>query len=360
MARRTVIPYGPQHPVLPEPIQLQLVMEEERVVDVILKVGYIHRGLEKLAEQKDFLQNAFLIERICGICSFIHSLGYCQGIETLMGLEAPPRARYLRVMWSEMHRLHSHLLWLGLLADSFGFENLFMQAMRTRERVLDIMEATTGGRIMLSSCMVGGVRRDLDDTLKRKVLASMDEITRDLDTLVPAITDDYTVKQRLVGVGRLTREQAQRLGAVGPTARAVGIAMDYRATGYAAYGELGGVQPVLEQAGDSYARMLVRLRELYQSLDLVRKSVNGLPASPLSVPVKGHPDGECVSRCEQPRGEVLYYLRANGTKQLDRMRVRTPTFANAAALLAMLPGCELADVGVIVLSIDPCVSCTER
>jgi Ni,Fe-hydrogenase III large subunit len=140
MTRHSVLPFGPQHPVLPEPLQLRLELEDEKVVGALPVLGYIHRGLEKIAENKDFHQNVYLIERICGICSFIHATAYCQAVETLMDLEVPPRAKYLRLIWSELHRIHSHLLWLGLLADSFGYENLFMQLWRCREDVLDVLE----------------------------------------------------------------------------------------------------------------------------------------------------------------------------------------------------------------------------
>ncbi|MCX7846908.1 MAG: nickel-dependent hydrogenase large subunit [bacterium] len=357
--RRTVIPFGPQHPVLPEPLHLRLVLEDEKVVEAQPAVGYIHRGIEKLAEVKDFQQNVFLLEHVCGICSFIHALAYCQGIEELMGVEVPARARYLRVVWSELNRLHSHLLWLGLLADAFGFESLFMQIWRARERVLDLEEQTAGARIMLSTCTIGGVRRDLSAEQVGQVLRGLDELEREFDMFVPVVIKDATVKERLCGVGVLTQRQAQELGAVGPVARASGIARDLRVTGYAAYGELG-VNPVIETDGDCYARTLVRVRELYQSLLLLRKALRHMPDSPIAVAVKGKPEGEVVMRVEQPRGEVMYYLKANGTATLERVRVRTPTFANLPALLAILPGCELADVPVITLSIDPCVSCTER
>ncbi|NLF38191.1 NADH-quinone oxidoreductase subunit D, partial [bacterium] len=321
--------------------------------------GYVHRGLEKLAEQKDYIQNVYLIERVCGICSFIHSMAYCQGIEKLMGITAPPRAQFLRVIWGELNRLHSHLLWLGLLCDAFGFENLFMQAWRARERVLDIEEATAGARIMLGTCCIGGVRRDIDEHLAGQVRRMLDELLRSFDEFIPTVLHDYSVRQRLVGVGKIAKELAYERGAVGPVARASGIAYDHRATGYAAYGELG-FKPVVETAGDSHARTQVRVRELHQSVELIRAALKHMPAGPLSAPAKGMPDGETIVRVEQPRGEVVYYLRANGTKHLERVRVRTPTFANLAPLLAMLPGCQLADVPVIVLSIDPCISCTER
>lgn len=359
MIRRNTIPFGPQHPVLPEPLQLRLVMEDEKVVEALPAIGYCHRGIEKLAEKKDYVQDVYLIERICGICSFQHSQNYCQGIEALMGVTVPDRARYLRVVWAELHRIHSHLLILGLLADSFGFENLFMQLWRVREHVLDILEKTTGARIMLTTCALGGVRRDIDPGLQGDVLRMVDGIERDLADLLPVLVDDYSVKHRMVGVGVLSKEKAHELGAVGPVARASGIAYDFRETGYAAYGELD-FAPVVETAGDCHARTKVRVRELGASIALVRQAIGRMPAGPISVPVKGNPTGEIAARLEQPRGELIFYIKGNGTKNLERFRARTPTFANMAPLLTMLPGCQLADVPVIVLSIDPCISCTER
>ena len=161
MAERTIVPFGPQHPVLPEPIHLDLVMEDEKVVEVIPSIGYVHRGLESLTKKKDFNELVYVIERTCGICSFGHGLGYCMTIEDIMGVEVPRRADYLRTIWFEMSRLHSHLLWLGLLADGFGFEALFMHAWRLREDILNMLETSTGGRVIFSVNKVGGVLKDM-------------------------------------------------------------------------------------------------------------------------------------------------------------------------------------------------------
>ena len=218
-----LIPFGPQHPVLPEPLQLRLEINDEQVVSAMPVVGYVHRGLEKLAEQKDFQQDTYLIERVCGICSFIHSLTYCMGIEELMNIEVPARAKYLRVVWSELHRMHSHLLALGLLADAFGFENLFMSLWKTRERNMDAMEYTTGGRVMLGSCCIGGVRKDINPEQKKFVLDQLATVEKELKSLSHVLLDDYSVKQRLVGVGVMNRKTAYESGAVGPTARGSGL-----------------------------------------------------------------------------------------------------------------------------------------
>ena len=140
MSKATVIPFGPQHPVLPEPLHLDLVVQDETVVDVLPQIGFVHRGLEKLVETRDYNQFIYIAERICGICAMGHSLGYAETVESLMGVEVPKRAEYLRVIWHELSRIHSHLLWLGLAADAFGFESMFMHCWRLRERVLDLFE----------------------------------------------------------------------------------------------------------------------------------------------------------------------------------------------------------------------------
>jgi ech hydrogenase subunit E len=359
--RKTVIPFGPQHPVLPEPIHLKLTIEDERIVEAIPNLGYVHRGLERLADVRDFQQMIQVVERVCGICSMIHAHCYCMGVEELMGVEAPPRAQYLRVIWSELHRIQSHLLWLGLFADSFGFESLFMQFWRVREKIMDISEATTGNRVIVSVNVIGGVRRNLDPEQIRWLLDRLEWVEDELQRLETTMLEDYTVKKRTVEKGVLTREQAHELGAVGPVLRGCGVAQDARLTGYAAYGELH-FEPVVETGGDCYARSKVRFRETLASVDLIRRAVNRLPEGEVRTKIKGtgNPQGETVVRVEQPRGELLYYLKGSGEKSLDRVRIRTPTFANIPPLLVMLPGHFLSDVPVVTLSIDPCISCTER
>jgi ech hydrogenase subunit E len=359
MAQRNVIPFGPQHPVLPEPIHLELVVEDERVVEAIPSIGFIHRGLEKLAEIRDIQQMSLVAERICGICSCIHGQGYCEGIERLLGIEAPPRATYLRVIWAEMSRIHSHLLWAGLLADAFGYESLFMHGMRVREGILDIVEAGTGGRVIFGANKIGGTRRDLDAEGVRRFLKGLDKSQAEWEEIKKVFVTDATVEKRLRGIGVLTKEQAMVLGAVGPTLRASGVSSDLRMKGYAAYSELAW-EPVVEKDGDAYARMLVRAREVDMSFSMIRQALAKLPEGPFFVKAVGQPKGEVYMRLEQPRGEVVYYLKGNGTKNLERFRVRTPTFANIPPLLAMLKDAQLADVPQIVLAIDPCISCTER
>ena len=359
MAKRSIVPFGPQHPVLPEPVHLDLILEDETVVGAVPSIGYIHRGLEKLVDKRDFKQYSYIAERICGICSCGHGLGYCMAIEEVMGIEVPERADYLRVIWVEMSRIHSHLLWLGLLADAMGFESLFMESWRIREKILDMFDETAGGRIIHSVNQVGGVQKDMDSTMLNHLLETVRDMEKDLKPVVDTFLLDYSVQTRLKGTGILTADDAVALGAVGPMLRASGVEYDARVLGYGAYKHLT-VGPITSSDGDCYGRCEVRLKELFQSFDLIREAIGKMPAGEISVPVKGNPSGEYFVRIEQPRGEAIYYIKGNGTKYLDRFRLRTPTTSNIPPLVETLKGCQLADVPVLILTIDPCVSCTER
>jgi ech hydrogenase subunit E len=229
-----------------------------------------------------------------------------------------------------------------------------------REKILDLIEATTGGRVIFGTCKVGGVRRDIAPEQMSWLLKEIDGVEKECRGLVDIFLNDTSVRHRLSGVGIISKDDAFSLGAVGPTARASGIKDDMRLLGYAAYGDLS-IEPITRTEGDSYGRCAVRCAELFQSMDLIRQAAAKIPAGDIAIPkITGTPNGEYFSRTEQPRGEVAYYLKGDGTKNLVRFRVRTPTFANIPALVKMLQGCELADVPVLVLTIDPCISCTER
>jgi ech hydrogenase subunit E len=359
MAHKNIIPFGPQHPVLPEPIHFDLVTEDEKVIDAVPSISYVHRGLERLIEKRDFIDFTYVAERICGLCSFMHCLGYCQAVEEIMGIEVPERALYLRTIWAELSRLHSHIFWLGVAADAFGFESLFMQALRLRESVLNIFEETTGARVILGICKVGGVKRDIDADSLKGIVIQLAILKADLEEISNVFINDYSVRHRLAGVGFISREDAYKLGCVGPMARASGLAIDMRALGYAAYKDLD-VEPVVESAGDCYARCLVRIHENFQSIDLIRQAAGKIPEGPIDVKVTGAPDGEYYSRVEQPRGEVIHYVKGNGARFLQRFRVRVPTFSNIPAMIKVLKGSQVADVPNIILTLDPCISCTER
>lgn len=359
MGKRTVIPYGPQHPVLPEPVHLDLELEDETVVNAIPSIGYVHRGLEKLVEQRDYQQMTYVMERVCGICSFGHGWGYCGAVEGLMGIEVPERGQVLRVVFHELSRVHSHLLWLGLLADAMGFDSLFMQCWRIRERVLDVFEDLTGGRVIISYCRIGGVDRDITDEQVSRTLETVREIRGEVERTGVVFLKDASVRNRLKGVGVLSKEEMIDLCGVGPTARGSGVDNDVRDVD-PIYRSLG-FSPVLYDDGDCLARCQVRVDETLQSLDLVEGGLRSLPSGEWRTEVKGNaPKGEFAFRVEQPRGEAFYYVQGNDTKNLARARVRTPTNINIPPMVRMLQGCSLQDVSMIVLTIDPCISCTER
>ena len=362
MSKKTIIPFGPQHPVLPEPIHLDLVVEDETVVRAIPQIGFIHRGLEKLTETRDFNQFIYVAERICGICAFGHSYGYAEAVEQLMGIEIPPRAEMLRVVWHELSRIHSHILWLGLAADAFGFESLFMHCWRLRERVLDIFERTTGGRVIFSVVKVGGVVRDITDENMAFMLQTLEGIKDEYLQITNTFLSDSSIKNRTVGVGVITEEQARELSMVGPFARASNIAFDVRQMGNFGYKYLDSFLPITATDGDCYARMEVRAKEVLQSIDIIGQMARKLTPGDIDVKVKGRPEAGAQSciQIEQPRGECYYYVAGNGSKFLERVRIRTPTSINLGGMTKALAGCQLADVNMIILTIDPCISCTER
>jgi ech hydrogenase subunit E len=274
----------------------------------------------------------------------------------------PERARWLRLVWAEISRIQSHLLWLGLGADAFGFENLFMHCWRMREQILDIFEKTTGGRIIHSVNRIGGVKRDIADSELAAILAELQELGAAFKETARVFGTDPSIAHRLGGVGVLTKADALAVDAVGPMVRASGIATDTRLGGAFMYDQID-FEPVVETAGDCLARVLVRLREVDQSIDIIRQAIDKMPKGeglPIENRPRGLPSGEVFTRLEQPRGEVVYYVKANGTKNLERFRARTPTFANIPAMIKLVKGCDLADVPNIILTIDPCISCTER
>ena len=360
--RISVVPLGAQHPVLPEPVALKLALEEEKVVDVSITVGYCHRGIEKAAELNDIKQNLFLVSRVCGICSFHHTLTYTDAIEAIMNIQVPERAKVIRTIVAELERLHSHTLILGLVADAMGYENLFMQTWRDREIVMDLLELISGNRVHYDFNKLGGVRRDLGYDVVKQINKGMDLLEDRCEILAKTYLDDSTFRKRTKNIGVLSKSEAQTYGVVGPTARGSDVPEDVRTTNdpfYAGY-EMLHFTPQVEEDGDAFSRTKVRVRELFQSINLIRESIDYLRDGPISVRVRGNPEAEAVSRTEAPRGELFYFLKGNGTKNLDRVKIRTPSFVNIPALKMMIIGEEYAEVPIIIASIDPCISCTDR
>ena len=356
------VPIGPYHPALEEPYKLDLVCERERVVDAKLRIGFNFRGIEKLAESRNYVQVIALMERVCGICSNIHTLSICQAMESICGVEPPERALYIRVIMAERERLHSHVLWAGVAAKLIGFKSMFMTCFGLREKVMDVLEAISGNRVNYSMNRVGGVTRDITDprAILRMVEALEMEMAR---TVVPVFTTNRTALSRCEGVGVLTKEQGRACGVVGPTARASGLAQDIRrAAPYAAYEQFDFSVPV-ETAGDVKARLLVRALEIGESCKILRQALGKLPPGEIA-PVENEvefPTGEAISRVEAPRGEVFYCIAWEEESETPaRVHVRTPTYVNMPAVRWMVKGARLADAPLIQASIDPCYSCTDR
>lgn len=358
---RIVLPIGPQHPSLKEPASFRITLEGEKVVNAVIGVGYNHRGLEKACESRNYVQDLYLIERVCGICSHTHSTAYCQGIEELAGLTIPRRAAYIRVIVAELERLHSHLLWLGVAAHEIGFDTLFMYTWRDREKVLDILAEVCGNRVNYGINTIGGVRRDVDESMLQDISKMADALEDQIKYYLDLAMTETTLSVRLACVGKLSYDDALRFGVVGPVARSAGIADDIRVTEpYAAYDEVP-VRPVTDTRADVLGRTVVRIKEMLESINIIRFCIRNIPDGDIAVKAPLRiPAGEVISRTEAPRGENIHYIRSNGTDKPDRVRVRAPSEANWRGVKHMLEGGYLADVPITIAAIDPCYSCTDR
>jgi Ni,Fe-hydrogenase III large subunit len=356
------IPMGPYHPGLEEPYKLDMICEGETVRDAELHIGFNFRGIEHLAETRNYVQVIALMERVCGICSFIHTLTLCQAMEQLAGVEPPPRAKYIRIIMAELERLHSHVLWAGIASKLMGFKTMFMTCFALREKVMDVLQAISGNRVNYSMNCVGGVNRDIEDPIA--LVPMIDELEREMmRTIIPIFTTSSTARSRCAGIGILTHEKAISCAVVGPTARASGIAQDLRRDApYAAYEEMKFEVPV-EQAGDVRARLFVRALEIIESCGIIRQALARMaPGEISSAPEKlVFAAGTATSRVEAPRGEVMYSVSwKENSRNPARVHVRTPTYANMPAVRWMVRGARLADTPLIQASIDPCYSCTDR
>jgi membrane-bound hydrogenase subunit alpha len=356
-----VIPIGPHHPALKEPVNFRVIADGEKIVRLELDLSYNHRGIEKAAEQRNFIRVLPLLERVCGICSHSHATVFAKGIEEIMGLEIPPRARYIRTIIAELERMHSHLLWLGVAAHEIGFNTLFMWTWRDREAVQDTLEEMSGNRVHYGMNEIGGVRRDLTPSQIQTALARLPDLEERIKKYVEMVNSEETLLIRFRGVGRMSREEALKYGAVGPTARASGVDYDVRRDDpYLAYAEVPW-NVITDNHGDVYGRTRVRIGELWESIQIVRFCLENMPAGPIRVEApKNAPDGEILSRYEAPRGELAHYIRTNGTDKVERVDIRSPTLANWTSVAMCLVNQNLADIPVIVAAIDPCLSCTSR
>lgn len=359
--QKFIVPIGPQHPALKEPGHFEFTVDGEIVTDATVRLGYVHRGIEKGAEKRNWTQNMYLVERVCGICSHVHATALALGIEKLAGVSAPPRAQAIRVLMAELERIHSHLLWLGVAAHEGGFDTLFMYSWRDRETVMDLLEAISGNRVNYSANLIGGVKLDISTEQADAIRRGIDFLEERTHYYYKIVTTDEAFLARTRNVGTMTREQALRFGAVGPTARASGVELDIRVDApYSAYQEFK-IQRVTDTRGDLEARFAVRTKELFETYNLIRTILDHLPAGELLTRVPRRiPAGETISRIEAPRGELFYFLKSNGSEMPERLKIRTPTLCNWASVMQLAVGHKLADMPMMLVGVDPCFSCNDR
>ena len=357
-----VLPLGPYHPSLEEPVHVKLYTEGELIKKSEVFIGYNHRGIEKLTEVRNYIQTITLVERVCGICSHSHAMTYCLAIEDIAGMEVPKRGQYIRIIISELERLHSHFLWLGLAAHLIAFDSLFMKCFATRERIMEMLEIITGNRVNYAMNIIGGARRDISKEQFNELLKVIKETEEEFKGIYDIYDSDSSIAERTKGVGILTHEDALIYGACGPHGRASNVNFDVRKTmPYNSYEDFD-FKVALAEDGDVFSRAVVRLVEIEESFKIIKQAVKNMPDGPINLgnKIPRVPKGESLAVTEAPRGEVSYFVVSNGGQTNGRVNIHVPTFKNAATVPVMLKDNTIADAGLIVASIDPCFSCLDR
>jgi NADH-quinone oxidoreductase subunit D len=360
MAERKIIPIGPYHPLQEEPEFFKLIVEGEHVVELEIDIGYNHRGIEKLAEEKHWDQVTFLVERICGICSTSHPFAYCLAVEDLLGVEIPERANYIRMIIDELQRLHSHLLWLGLVGHFIGYNTIWMWAWKAREPILDLFELISGNRQNYAMMKIGGARRDIKEEDYPTIRKALKNLYPTLKMFQKAVQDDPIIQTRTKNIGILKKDDAISLGVVGPIARASGIDIDVRRDDlYACYDKVKW-SVIVRDEGDIQAKILVRILEMFESCSIIEQCLDRIPKGDIEVEVRDIPPGEGIGRVEAPRGECFHYIRSDGTNRPVRHKIRAPSFMNVASNVVTVPGYTISDAAITLGAVDPCYCCTER
>ncbi len=363
MSKKTLIPIGPYHPLQEEPELFKLYCDGEIVKDIKWETGYNHRGIEKLSESKTYEQVFFLVERICGICSTSHPFAFANAVEEIVGKEITDRAKYIRSIIGELERIHSHLLWVGLAGHFLGYNTVFMWAWKYREPILDLFEMITGNRNSYAMFKVGGVRRDIENSKIHVIRKTLSDFRKKNDLLTGAVIDDPVIHARTKGVGILTKQDIIDYAAVGPTARASGVAIDIRKDDpYAAY-PLVNWKVITAEGGDVFAKAEVRLLEMYESISIIEQCLDGLEKTKegdINIVVKEIPEGIGTGRAEAPRGEVFHFVVSDGSSSPVRHKIRAPSYVNIATFKKSCIGQTISDATISLAAVDPCYCCTER
>ena len=351
-----VINMGPQHPSTHGVLRVVLRLDGERVLDADCVIGYIHRGVEKLCENRDWTHIVLLTDRMDYVAAATNNLGYVEAVEKLMQIEVPRRARYLRTVLAELQRVASHCLWLGTHAMDIGAMTVLLYAFRERELVLDLFEEFCGARLTYNSMRVGGLPLDIPPGWDRKVRSFCDLMEGKLNDYETLLTNNRIWLKRTRDVGVISAEEAIGLGLCGPPLRGSGVSRDLRKDEpNAAYEEFDFDIP-LGTRGDTYDRYLIRMEEFRQSIRIVRQALDGLPEGPImgKVPrLLKPPAGETYHAIESPKGELGYFLVSDGKSTNPyRFRVRPPSFCNLQGLKRLVRGHLVADVVALIGTID--------
>jgi NADH-quinone oxidoreductase subunit D len=350
-----VLNMGPQHPSTHGVLRVVLKLDGERVRDVECVIGYLHRGVEKIGENRTYAMFAPYVDRMDYIAAVSNGLGYCLAVEKLISVEAPPRAQTARVILTELNRIASHLLWLGTHAMDIGAISPFFYTFREREEVLKIFENYCGARLTTHAFRIGGLQYELYDGFEKEVLHFCEYFKPKLDEYHELLTSNPIWTGRLRGVGVLNMEDCKAYGVTGPLIRAAGLAWDLRkAQPYSGYERYEFDIPVGQQ-GDSFDRYIVRMEEMRQSVRIIEQAAAEIPTGPILA--KGTknlkpPSGEVYVSIEAPKGELGYYLVSDGSNLPYRVRVRPPSFLNLQSLEQMAKGALVADVVAIIGTID--------
>jgi Ni,Fe-hydrogenase III large subunit/Ni,Fe-hydrogenase III component G len=358
----TVVPLGPLHVTSDEPGHFRLFVDGEDIIDADYRMFYVHRGMEKLAETRmGYNEVTFLADRVCGICGYAHSVAYASSIENALGIVVPERGQAIRAILLEIERLHSHLLNLGLVCHFSGFDSGFMQFFRVREKAMTLAETLTGARKTYGLNLIGGVRRDILAEQKGATVKLVRELRADTERLVDMLVSTANFPGRVTGVGRLDPAIARAHSPVGPTVRGSGHARDTRADhAFSGYKLLS--TPVHAETGcDILSRTLVRIAEIYDSVDIIEKLLDVAPPGPIITEDFAYrPHRFALGFTEAPRGEDMHWSMTGDNQKLYRWRCRASTYNNWPVLRHMLRGNTVSDAPLIVGSIDPCYSCTDR
>ena len=348
---------GPQHPSTHGVLQVQLELDGERIVKATPIMGYLHRGIEKLLEDRTYVQGLPYTDRLDYISAMNNNFGYALAVEQLAGIETTPRAEYIRVIMAELNRINSHLIFIGTLANDLGASTGMLYCFRDREKILDIFNLVCGARQTFHYIRIGGVKEDLTPEAEVLIRAFLDEVPIFLEEYNKLLTGNEIFVRRIVGTSPLTTEQALSYNMTGPNLRATGLAFDLRKVdGYSVYDDFDFDIPVGKN-GDNWDRYMVKLSEIAESAKIIRQAIDGLPEGDFmgkKVPkVIKPPKGEVFSRTEGTRGELGFYIVSDGTTKPYRIHIRRPSFVNMQGLNAMCRGMLIGDSVAAYSSIDP-------